>query len=353
MPHVSTTTDLSTTTDRALHAAPSLHAAARRHWRRRLVVALLAALTLPVGYEAIRVFAGRNLHVVVEGKVYRGAQPTPVALRELVQRYHIKTIVNLRGCCNPMPWYLDQCRAVQELDLNQEDVCLSAGRMPPMHELRRLVEVLDGAAHPLFLHCWRGADRTGLAAAVFLLLQPDISLAEARRQLRPRYGHFALGRPAELDEFLEMYEAWLHRHGMEHSPQAFRRWARHDYQGGYHAYRIEHFAALGPLRTGEPLGFTVRFRNTGQRSWQFKPTLTAGHHAGFQLRDERGQTVTMGYGGFMDKEVPPGEAIDVTLVVPPLHAPGRYRLLVDLVERQLWLFQSGADTWEEELHIRE
>src|SRR5262249_41159099 len=150
---------------------------------------LLALASLPALAEAVRVFFGANFHAVLPGRVYRCAQPSARALEELVARHGIRTVVNLRGCCDPFPWYLAQARATHRLDVCQEDICLSAGRLPSAPELRRLVEVIDRGEYPLLLHCRRGADRTGLASAVVLLLQPGVPLSQARRQLGLRYGH--------------------------------------------------------------------------------------------------------------------------------------------------------------------
>src|SRR5207244_786751 len=123
------------------------------------------------------------LHTVIPGRIYRGAQPSAEALERIVRTHSIRTIVNLRGCCNPLPWYLAEGKVAQHLGICQEDVSFSAAHLPPPTELRQLVEVLERAEYPIFLHCRHGADRTGVAAAVALLLQPDVSYASARNEL--------------------------------------------------------------------------------------------------------------------------------------------------------------------------
>src|SRR5437868_10481343 len=100
-----------------------------------------------------------------------------------------------------MPWYEDEGRVTWQRDIQQEDINLSASRMPSASELRRLVEVLDRTEYPILLHCKRGADRTGLTSAIVGLLLTDMPFDQARGQLGLRYGHLALGRPAYLDGF--------------------------------------------------------------------------------------------------------------------------------------------------------
>ncbi|HZT80009.1 MAG TPA: hypothetical protein VFA26_07305, partial [Gemmataceae bacterium] len=117
----------------------TLPAPARRRWGRTAVRAACAAFLLVFGGEAGRVFFGSNFHTIDPGRLYRTSQPSPERLRELIRAYGIRTVVNLRGCCSSFDWYLDECRASADLDVCQEDLCFSAGRLPAVAELRRLV----------------------------------------------------------------------------------------------------------------------------------------------------------------------------------------------------------------------
>src|SRR5262249_922424 len=149
-------------------------------------------------------------------------------------------------------------------------ICFSAGRLPSVAELRRFIEVLDGCAYPLVLHCRRGADRTGLAAAIVLLLQTDASLDEAALQLSPRYGHVPLGPPGNLARFPDLYAAWMRAHGRPHTRAPFRHWALQQYPAGGCRAAIE-LLSPRPLRVrrGEPAALRVRARNTGVSPWSF------------------------------------------------------------------------------------
>jgi hypothetical protein len=305
--------------------------------------------------EVIKVFFGSNFHAVLPGRIYRCAQPSPHALEKMIAEHGIRTVVNLRGCCNPFPWYLAEARATQRLDVCQEDVCLSAGRLPSTSEMRRLVDVLERGTYPLLFHCRRGADRTGLASAVAVLLLTDRTPKEASRQLGLRYGHVALGRPATLDRFLDLYADWLRAQGCEHSRAAFRHWVLNEYRAGTCAAAIE-LLSPRPLRVpcGRPAAVRVRARNLGVEAWHFRPTADAGVHVGFHVWDAKDVQVAMDKAGLFDAVVQPGESIEVTLVVPPLPRPGRYRLQVDLSdERQCWFFQTGSEPLEEELQVHE
>src|SRR5947209_10234346 len=92
-----------------------------------------AGLVLTLALHAGYVLVGPNFHTVVPGSVYRSAQPSGERLEALVRDYGIRTVVNLRGCCDPLPWYLEQCRASNRLNLSQEDISFSAGRLPSVY----------------------------------------------------------------------------------------------------------------------------------------------------------------------------------------------------------------------------
>lgn len=317
--------------------------------RRWLTLGLLLGAAA-IGMKMWPVFLGANFHTVEAGRMYRGAQQSAAQLEALVAAYGIRTVVNLRGCCDDMEWHRRQCRVVQRLGISQEDIVLSSGRLPAPAEVHKLVEVFDHAEFPLFVHCYRGADRTGLACAVYFLLKPDIPFAEARRQLGLRYGHLAVARPAMLDSFFELYQNWLKERHYEHTPEVFRSWLAEEYSGG-RVCRFEEFACQTPgQRVGQPLCYRVRVRNLGNEAWTLRPGLTSATQLGFVLYDDHDQTVHMGRWGLREGNVPPGEAVDLTMVVPPVSRAGRYRLFVDLMDQgDGWFFQTGSEPREEEL----
>jgi protein tyrosine phosphatase (PTP) superfamily phosphohydrolase (DUF442 family) len=310
--------------------------------------------------EAGQVLFGLNCHSVIPGQVYRCSQPSPDKLERLVRAHGIRTVINLRGGCfpnpldpNPDPFYANECQVVQRDGLALEDVRLSAGRLPSVSEIRRLVEVLDRTEYPILIHCRRGADRTGLVAAITLLLRTDTDLAQGMHQLGVRYGHFALGRPANLDRFFDLYRAWLRQQGLEHSQAVFRRWLEHDYCPGECLCRIEPLDWPACLPCGVPAAVRVRCHNTSVRPWYFRPGSNGGIHALAILCDARDNFVGTERAGLLRAVVAPGQSIDLTMVLPAVRTPGRYQLQLDLVDEQHCSFvQAGSEPLEQELEFR-
>lgn len=347
---------------------------------RGCLTGLLLCLLIEVG----NLLFACNAHVVIPGAVYRSAQPSGDDLAWLVRKYGIRTVINLRGCREEQDWYRDECRAANRLSVSVEDLALSAGHLPPVQEMRRLIEVLDRSEYPILFHCYRGVDRTGLASALALLLRTDVSLKEGRQALSLRYVHLPWGRTGRLDEFFDLYEQWLTVHGRAHSHEALRTWLAHDYCGGMCSARLELIrpVLIGPEATplgdgelpwtarregdpsadivagrlriprGKAFALRIRCHNTSVRSWRFGPDLSAGVHVGWFLIDAQDRLVTSAVAGRFRADVQPGESVELTLALPPLRKSGLYALQIDMQEEQHCPFhQAGSEPLDLELEV--
>jgi protein tyrosine phosphatase (PTP) superfamily phosphohydrolase (DUF442 family) len=311
---------------------------------------LLLALAVKVGAT----YFGRNWHELIPGQVYRCAQLTPDQLRQAIRRHGIRTVVNLRGCCPDFDWYRGECRATFDLDVSQEDVTLSAIRLPAPAEVRRLVEIFERTEPPILFHCRQGVDRTGVTAALALLLTTDTSLPVARRQLSLRYGHVAIGPTAAMGEFLDLYEDWLRDQGRPHSRGAFREWAGGAYCPAHCRGRLEVLDSPGSLRVGVPSALRVRAHNTSIRPWRLTPGTETGVHVRYLVFNAEVTSCTTGRAGLFDATVAPGDSIDLTLALPAFAKPGRYVVQADLSDRNRCTFsQLGSEPLEIVLQVIE
>ena len=303
----------------------------RRFTRRRLLKLAGAGLAFGLSFEAMRVFAFTNVHTVIPGQVYRSAQLDPDQLRELIRKKRIRTVINLRGTCPEQGWYLGEARVTHHLGISQEDVSLSAKRLPAPNEIRRMVEVLDRTEKPVVIHCQRGADRTGLVATAAVLLHTDASLTTARRQLWTRYGHVSAGRTAVIDRFFDFYEAWLKATGRTHTPDTFRLWATKEYCPGPYRADVTLLTDTTDLRTGRGFTLTFRAKNTSAESWTFTPG-GSGIQMRYHLYRTSGERLFTGHAGRLAAMVKPGEHIDLTAGYPPVKEPGLYLVHADLLD---------------------
>jgi hypothetical protein len=303
---------------------------------------------------AARALLGGNLHTVVPGLIYRSAQPSAAELETICRDKGIRTVINLRGCGAPMDWYLAECRVTQRLNVSQENIDMSATRLPSPSEVRRLVEVLDHCEYPILIHCLCGADRTGLASTIAKLLRTDADLPDALQELTINFGHVRIGKAAQLDRFFQLYADWLAERRIMHTPDGFREFVADGYCPGEYRCHLQLLEAPHTVIRGQPAVLRLRAWNTSIKPWRLRPETNAGIHAGFTLFDAQNAVVHIGRAGLFEARVAPGECIDLTLVLPPVVRLGQYHLVVDMVDEQQCSFsETGSDLLRWELEVRE
>ncbi len=163
----------------------------------------------------------RNEAEIAPG-VWRSNQPDPAAIVRLKAR-GIRAVLNLRG---QTEWgsYLLERAACRDAGIALHDLKLAARRLPTREELLELDRLFGVLPRPFLIHCKSGADRTGLASAVYLLTHGGGTVAEAQAQLSWRHMHLGTGRTAQLGRMLAAYAARAATTGV-----AFRDWVAREY----------------------------------------------------------------------------------------------------------------------------
>lgn len=144
-----------------------------------------------------------NAAPVVPGLLYRCNHPTPGRLAALTRRWGLRTLITLRGPTGNGSDVLAR-EAAGRLGLAVIDMAMDSRGAPQPERILRLAEIYRGMAAPALIHCKSGADRAGLAAGLFVLLQGG-SAAEALAQLSWRFGHVRRSRTGILDAFFLTY----------------------------------------------------------------------------------------------------------------------------------------------------
>jgi protein tyrosine/serine phosphatase len=136
----------------------------------------------PLYFAALAAWAGSpNLaHVSnfgqVNGRIYRGAEPSPIALREL-KTNGVTVVIDLREAGHGVS---EERKESGELGLRYVNIPLRPWSAPTSEQARQVLWELIG--HPqdrIFIHCRRGKDRTGTAIACYRVQHDKWSNARA------------------------------------------------------------------------------------------------------------------------------------------------------------------------------
>ncbi|PST20364.1 protein tyrosine phosphatase [Rhizobium sp. JAB6] len=181
-----------------------------RHFGRGAFVASIGFAAVAGGFYAHMLWT-TNFHPVVAGELYRSSQPSASNIAEFQKQYGIKTIINLRGDNSGHRWYDNEVAEAKELNINHIDFHMSSGRELTQEQAAQLVDIMRNAPKPILIHCQAGADRTGLASALYLAAIAKTNEATAEGQMSIIYGHlpFSFTRAYAMDRTFEKLEPWL------------------------------------------------------------------------------------------------------------------------------------------------
>jgi uncharacterized protein (TIGR01244 family) len=150
-------------------------------------VLVVCWLTLPAPAAADPAAPIARFHQVDDG-LYRGAQPDAAGLRYL-HDLGVRTIVNLRDDRDARTG--DEQRLVESLGMRYVHLPISDGnfftraRTIPEDTIRSFFAIVDAADRgPIFLHCRRGADRTGALVGFYRIARQRWDNARAYSEAR-------------------------------------------------------------------------------------------------------------------------------------------------------------------------
>ena len=160
---------------------------------KRALITLAIGIAIPasgaIGWAAYLRLSG-NVHQIGTSEVYRSAQLSASGFESVIEDHKIKTVINLRGAQQNSDWYDAERATSAKRGVIYIDLPLSANEEPDNAKLDHLIETMREAEKPLLIHCEAGADRSGLAAALYRRVIKGEPYEKAAEELSFRYGHF-------------------------------------------------------------------------------------------------------------------------------------------------------------------
>ena len=138
-------------------------------------VLLLAAATGPFEVGSCENFGQ------VGPALYRGAEPDEACLAHL-RSIGVRTVVNLRDDDEDTA---RERKLAEALGMRFTNVPMSGFRRPDEEEVRRALEAIGATENqPVFVHCKRGRDRTGVVVAAWRMSREGWSLDQAYEEAK-------------------------------------------------------------------------------------------------------------------------------------------------------------------------
>jgi len=117
----------------------------------------------------------------VDDHVYRGRQPGRTDIPKLAAA-GIKTVLDLRGSLDRKSW---EKTAVETAGMRYIRIGLSGLFAPTNSEIDRILAILEDPGNaPVFVHCRRGADRSGMVIACYRIKHDHWTNAQALKEAR-------------------------------------------------------------------------------------------------------------------------------------------------------------------------
>jgi len=144
-----------------------------------------------------------NFHAVNE-RLYRGAQPTSEGFQSLA-KMGVKTVVDLREADRNM---LMEKKLVEAAGMKFVNVPMHGLETPHSEDVAKVLAVFNNPdAGPVFVHCKRGADRTGTVVACYRISHDHWdnakALGEAKTNgmawIQKAMQHYVMGYKAPLE----------------------------------------------------------------------------------------------------------------------------------------------------------
>ncbi len=180
-----------------------------------VLTAFFAVISVLVAYYMILLWGQGNFREVVPQKVYRSGQCSASKLRNMIERHHIRTVINLRGYHGGEVREAEQ-KLVDELGVKYVELNLKANAPLPPELLAELIDSIEAAQTPLLVHCRHGIDRAGTASALAAMALGNMDFDKARWQAYVPVGPWKRqrkGNYAHVSDVLAHYEQFCLRNG--------------------------------------------------------------------------------------------------------------------------------------------
>ena len=176
---------------------------------------IVVIILIFVGKYVYDMNINHNFETITEGKVYKSGVIPPDELKDYINKYQIKSIVDLR-----FPGTIDLVNNPEipaELTAEKNTIEKIKGvnyfnngsdQVPKPENLKTFFRIMDNPAnYPVLIHCYHGVGRAELYSAIYRIEYEKFTNEEARNGVRTliKWSSFDDGKPK--GEYLKTYKS--------------------------------------------------------------------------------------------------------------------------------------------------
>lgn len=176
---------------------------------------VFSVVLMGVGKYVYDMNINHNFETISEGKVYKSGVIPPDEIKDYVQKYHIKSIVDLRfpGTAD----LVNNPEIPEELTAEKEAVAKIPGvnyfnngsdQVPNQKNLDTFFQIMDNPDnYPVLIHCYHGVGRAEMYSALYRIEYEGFTNEQARQGVRTmiKFSSFDDGTPK--GEYLKAYKS--------------------------------------------------------------------------------------------------------------------------------------------------
>ena len=152
----------------------------------------IAFVLIITGMYIYQVHFNYRFRAVESEKVYRSGVIPPSKLPDYIQKYHIKSVIDLRspgsGDLSENPEKLSEVlleKSTVEKLKGVNYFNIKSDQIPTQSNLDSFYKIMDNREnYPVLIHCYHGVGRAGIYSAIYQIEYQKISNDDARRNTR-------------------------------------------------------------------------------------------------------------------------------------------------------------------------
>lgn len=183
--------------------------------KKKIGFLVLAIVLIGVGKYVYDMNINHNFETITEGKVYKSGVIPPDELASYINKYHIKSVVDLR-----FPGTGDDVNNPEipvELTAEKEAIAKIKGvnyfnngsdQVPVQKNLDSYFKIMDNPAnYPVLIHCYHGVGRAEMYSALYRIEYENWTNEQARQGVRTlvKWSSFDDGKPK--GDYLKAYKS--------------------------------------------------------------------------------------------------------------------------------------------------